>query len=107
MPAAHREQPASALLTQAMHQDIGQGCAALSVARGECGNAMGKMKPEAGAFRACQEVIVPCRRVRRCDRDLVGFGDAGSDKLPRPPQAFDHLMADVGAGNDGRRLGYP
>ena len=95
------EQPASALLAQSVHQDVGQGRAALPVARGECRNSMGKVKPEAGAFGACEKVIVPRRRVSRRDRDLVGFGDAGCDELPRPSQALDHLVADVGARNDG------
>ncbi len=99
------EQPASALLAQSVHQDVGQGRAALSVARGECRNSMGKVKPEAGAFGACEKVIVPRRRVSRRDRNLVGFGDAGCDELPRPSQALDHLVADVGARNDGGLFG--
>ena len=101
LPPGYGEQPANALLTQTMHQDVGQGRAALPVVRGECRNSMGKVEPEAGAFRAREKVIVPRRRIRRRDRDLIGFGDAGCDELPRPSQALDHLVADVGARNDG------
>lgn len=107
MSSAHGEQSASAPLTQAVHQDVGQRRAALSVARGEWGDSVGKVEPEAGAFGAREKVIVPCGRVRRRDRDLVGLGDAGRNELPRPSQALDHLVADIGARNDrrhGRRI---
>lgn len=71
--------------------------------RGSARDPVREGQSEAGVRCEGAEVIVPGRRSRRHDRDLVWMGGAGGNQIASPAQTFDNLMVRIGARHRGWR----
>ena len=97
------EEPADAILAEAVEQDVGERGAGLAFARRKSGHAMREMERQLRVRRENQEVLVPVLGRRRADRDLFRTRAAGGDQLAHPAQRFDDFGVGVGARDDLER----